>query len=386
MSSAKKVAAVAGAFALLVACASSLERQQKEQQKEIAQLRAVYSSGDKSKWPAPQIDETVKATYEELGHLPPVPYPPDNPTSPDKVNLGKLLFFDPRLSSSGQIACASCHDPQLGWGDGKRVAFGHDRKLGKRNAMTILNTAYYERLFWDGRASSLEDQAQRPVEDQLEMHENLGVMEQRVKNYTGYKPMFTKAFGTDDINLDRIFKAIASFERTIVSPPSRFDLFIDGKTDALTDQEVLGLHLFRTKGGCVNCHNGGLFADNKFHNDGQTLFASPNEDLGLYHVTRNPADVGKFKTPSLREVVNTGPWMHHGNFPTLKDVLFLYNTGNPAPLPRSYKGDRDSLLPQTSPLLKKLNLTNPEIDAIIAFLGAITTTPRRLNPPVDFPK
>ncbi|HSR40220.1 MAG TPA: hypothetical protein VLL95_15025, partial [Phnomibacter sp.] len=168
-------------------------------------------------------------------------------------------------------------------------------------------------------------------------------------------------------------------------PSSRFDLFIDGKKEALTDQEVWGLHLFRTKAGCINCHNGGLFADNKFHNDGQTLFASSNEDLGLYHVTKNPADVGKFKTPSLREVVNTGPWMHHGNFPTLKDVLFLYNTGNPAPVPKSYKGDRDSLLPKTSPMLRKLNLSNEEIDAVIAFLGAITTTPRRLNPPQNFP-
>jgi cytochrome c peroxidase len=365
---------------------SSFEGKPKESKYNIKKLRAAYSSANAAQWQAPNIDESVKATYQEIGHLPPVPYPADNPASPEKVNLGRMLFFDPRLSSSGQIACASCHDPQLGWGDGKRVAFGHDRKLGERNAMTILNTAYYNRLFWDGRASSLEDQARGPVQDKVEMHENLDVMEQRVKSFAGYKPLFQKAFGDDKIDLDRIFKAIATFERTVTSPPSRFDLFIDGKQDALTDDEVLGLHLFRTKARCVNCHNGGLFADNQFHNDGQTLFASPNEDLGLYNVTKKHADVGKFKTPSLREVVNTGPWMHHGNFPTLKDVVFLYNLGNPAPIPKSYKGGRDSLLPKTSPLLRKLDLTDREINALIAFLGSITTTPRRLNPPQDFPK
>ena len=199
--------------------------------------------------------------------------------------------------------------------------------------------------------------------------------------------MFQKAFGSDEINLEKIFKAIASFERTVVSPPSRFDLFTKGKQDAMTDQEVLGLHLFRTKAGCINCHNTPLFSDNKFHNDGQTLWGSVNEDLGLYNVTKKKADVGKFKTPSLREVMNTGPWFHHGNFPTIKDVVLFYNLGNPAPIQKKYMGTpRDSIVPVTSPMLKKLNLTEKEVDAVIAFMSAITTTPRRLNPPVDFPK
>lgn len=354
---------------------------------DIKEWRKIYSSGDTRNWPAPGIDPGVQPTYREIGYLPEVPYPADNPNNPAKVQLGKFLFYDPRLSSSGQIACASCHDPQLGWGDGKRVAFGHDRKLGGRNAMTLWNVAFYESLFWDGRATSLEDQARFPIEDHLEMNESLGAMEKRVQQYKGYRPMFAAAFeGDSTIHREAIFKAIAAFERTIVSPKSRFDLFVAGKADALTDMEVWGLHLFRTKAGCVNCHNGGLFADNQFHNDGQTLFASANEDLGLYNVTGNREDVGKFKTPSLREVVHTGPWMHHGNFPTLKDVVLLYNLGNPAPIQAKYKGDRDSLLPKTSPLLKKLDMTNPEVDAVIAFLHAISTTPRRLNPPQDFPR
>ncbi|MCU0375367.1 MAG: cytochrome-c peroxidase [Chitinophagaceae bacterium] len=354
---------------------------------EVATWRKLYSSGNPSAWPAPDLHPDAKPGYREIGVLPEVPMPADNHSNPSKIALGKTLFYDPRLSSSGQIACASCHDPQLGWGDGKRVAFGHDRKLGSRNAMTLWNVAYYESLFWDGRATSLEDQARFPVQDHLEMNEKLDGMEKRLRSFAGYKTLFAQAFNNDSaITNEKIFKAIAAFERTIVSPKSRFDLFVSGKADALTDTEVWGMHLFRTKAGCVNCHNGGLFADNKFHNDGQTLFGSASEDLGLYNVTGNKADVGKFKTPSLREIVHTGPWMHHGNFPSLKDVLFFYNLGNPAPIQAKYKGDRDSILPKTSPMLKKLNLSNEEIDAVIAFLQSISTTPRRLNPPQQFPQ
>ncbi len=353
----------------------------------ISELRKIYSSGDPATWPAANIDASVKPTFIDIGPLDSIPYPADNPTNEDKRNLGKILFFDPRLSSSGQLACASCHDPQLGWGDGRRVAFGHDRKLGKRNAMTLFNTAYYKSFFWDGRSSSLEDQAQFPIKDNLEMHQDLKKLAVKARKYKGYEPLFKKAFGTKEITLDKVYKAIATFERTIVSPPSRFDLFVGGRPEALKDNEINGLHLFRTKAGCVNCHNSGLFSDNKFHNDGQTLWGSENEDLGRYNVTKNKADVGLFKTPSLREVSNTGPWMHHGNFPSLKDVVQFYNLGNPAPVQKKYMGTaRDSLLPTTSPLLKRLNLSVSEIEDIIAFLQSLATTPRRVQPPVDFPK
>jgi cytochrome c peroxidase len=315
-----------------------------------------------------------------------MPYPADNVPSVEKRGLGKMLFFDPRLSASGQIACGSCHEPQLGWGDGKRVANGHDRKTGNRNAMTLLNVGYYETLFWDGRAHSLEDQARFPVQDHVEMNMDVKEMEKKVKQFKGYEPMFQKAFGSTEINLDKIFKAIATFERSVVSPSSRFDLFVQGKSDALKDEEVLGLHLFRTKAGCINCHNTPFFSDNQFHNDGQTLFGSVNEDLGRYLVTRDTSDVGKFKTPTLREVANTGPWMHHGNFPSLKDVVFFYDRGNPAPIQKKYQGDRDSLLPKTDPMLKKLFLSNKEVDALVAFMQSITTTPRRMNTPTEFPQ
>jgi cytochrome c peroxidase len=372
----KKLLITIWLFSFIVTGISFVQKQ--EETYDIASLRKIYSSGDKSKWPVPQIHESVKAGFQEIGQLGSVQYPADNQPNEDKKELGKMLFFDPRLSSSGQIACASCHDPQLGWGDGKRVAFGHDRQLGARNAMTIFNTGYYHKLFWDGRANSLEHQATMPVKDHLEMNESLEAMEKKVQSFKGYKPLFQKAFGDEKINLDKIFKAIATFERTVVSPPSRFDLFIAGKADILKDEEVLGLHLFRTKAGCVNCHNSPLFSDNLFHNDGQTLWGSESEDLGLYKVTKKKADVGKFKTPSLREVSNT---------PTLKDVVLFYNLGNPAPIQKKYMGTaRDSILPIPSPLVKKLNLTNREVDALVAFLQSITTTPRRLNPPTNFPK
>jgi cytochrome c peroxidase len=374
---------ICGILALAICYSFSVD----EDAVSVKKLRKLYSSGDKSKWPAPNLDDAVKSSFEDIGTLTPVVHPADNPYNDAKKELGKILFYDPRISTSGQIACASCHDPQLGWGDGKRFAFGHDRKLGKRNAMTLFNTGYYSKLFWDGRASSLENQAQFPVQDHLEMNQDLPGLEKKIQQYTGYKPLFKKAFGSDEVTLDKVFKALATFERTVpVSPPSRFDVFIGGKSDVLTDEEVLGLHLFRTKARCINCHNTPLFSDNQFHNDGQTLFGSENEDLGLYNITKNKADVGKFRTPSLREAVNTGPWMHHGNFPTLKDVVLFYNLGNPAPIQKKYLGIRDSLLPVTSPLLKKLALKDNEIKALLAFLQAITTTPRRLQPVTDFPQ
>ena len=237
------------------------------------------------------------------------------------------------------------------------------------------------------RASSLEDQARFPVADHVEMNMDAKEMEKKVQQFAGYKPLFKNAFGTDAINLNNILKAIATFERTIVSPKSRFDLFIAGNTTILKDNEVMGLHLYRTKAGCINCHNSPLFSDNQFHNDGQTLWGSDGEDLGRYNVTKNKADIGKFKTPSLRETANTGPWMHHGNFPSLMDVMTFYNGGNPSPIQKKYMGTaRDSLLPTTSPILKKLGLTEPERTQVIAFLQSITTTPRRPNPPTDFPK
>ena len=355
---------------------------------DIETLRNLYSSGNKATWPKPLLDSSVVTKFIDIGNLDSMKYPFENPFSAAKKELGKILFFDPRLSQSGQVACASCHDSQLGWADGKQLSFGHNRQLGTRNAMSLFNVGYYKEFFWDGRATSIEHQVQFPTADAVEMAQPLAGLDKKIKKIKGYTPYFAKAFGNNDITNDKIFKAIATFERSIVSPKSRFDFFITGKKDALTDDELMGLHLYRTKANCINCHNGGLFSDNKLHNDGQTLFATQYEDLGQYNITHNRADVGKFKTPSLRETASTGPWMHHGNFPSLKDVVEFYNLGNPTPLPKKYKGERDSILPVKSPILRKLNLSAKEMEQIVAFLQSITAPVQsvRIKPVTAFPQ
>jgi cytochrome c peroxidase len=357
----------------------SYSKKEKEEYQDISHLRKLYSQSDASKWPKPHLDSLIdKATFKDIGVLPDVEYPADNPYSNEKKQLGKTLFFDPRLSKSGQIACASCHNPELGWTDNSTRSFGHDRQTGSRNSMTILNVAYAKELFWDGRASSLEDQARFPIPDELEMNMDLEYAVENLKNIEGYKTLFKKAFGNQEITLQKIQYAIATFERTVKSPLTKFDKFITGKSDKFTDQEVLGLHIFRTKARCINCHNTGYFSDNQFHNDGQTLFGAKDEDFGRYNVTGKIEDIGKFRTPTIREVANTKPWMHHGHFPSLLDVVEFYNLGNPSPIQNKYLGvGRDSLIPKTSPLLKKLNLNKEEIDAVLAFINTLSTPTRR---------
>ncbi|WP_374172546.1 cytochrome-c peroxidase [Flavobacterium tructae] len=346
---------------------------------DIQELRKLYSSGNPSSWPAAELDKSIdKTIFQDIGVLSAVPYPEYNPYSKEKESLGKILFFDPRLSTSGQIACASCHNPELGWTDNLTRSFGHDRQTGKRNSMTILNSAYAKTLFWDGRASSLEDQAQFPIADPLEMNEKLTIAVDKIAKIKGYNEPFTAAFGDKKVSLQRIQYAIATFERSINSPKSKFDQFVSGKSDAYTDSQVKGLHLFRTKAQCINCHNTPYFSDNQFHNDGQTLFGTKNEDFGRYNVTKDVKDIGKFRTPTLREVVNTKPWMHHGHFPSLLDVVELYNLGNPSPVQKKYLGTaRDSLIPKSDPLLKKLNLNKEEITDLLAFIETLSTPTRR---------
>ena len=348
---------------------------------DIALWRKLYSSGDSKRWPKPHLDDDVKANFVDIGTLPNVQYPADNPFSKEKSALGKILFFDPRLSATKQLACASCHDPQLGWGDGKSVAHGHSRRVGKRNAMTLYNVGYYRSFFWDGRSSSLEAQVLFPLTDSVEMNTDHQVAVRHIQEIAGYAPLFQSAFGDSTVNILRIQQAIATFERGIRSYNSKFDRFVQGNKNAMTDEEVWGLHLFRTKARCINCHNTPLFSDNQFHNDGQTLYGTKQQDFGHYHISGKQEDIGAFRTPSLREITLTGPWMHHGNFPSLLDVVQLYNLGNPEPIQRSVTIDPKTR-PIHSPKLKKLNLTNEEINAVLKFLGAISSsTQQRMMTP-----
>ncbi len=180
---------------LLNNCLQNTTHQEiKKKQSFIDQLRIAYSSGDISKWPKPILDPS-KPAFTEIGHLPKVEFPADNLYSEEKASLGRVLFYDPRLSGSNQIACASCHDPELGWTDNRKLSFGHDRQLGSRNAMTIMNAAYAKSLFWDGRAASLEDQAKMPIEDMREMHEHIDIATEKIVKIKGYESLFEKAFG-----------------------------------------------------------------------------------------------------------------------------------------------------------------------------------------------
>lgn len=340
-------------------------------------LRELYGSGDHSLWPQPHLFEDAKNGFQDIGILSKPEFPVNNPYSEAKEELGKMLFFDPRLSKSGQISCANCHDPELAWADGRRVAYGHDRQLGSRNAPTILNIVYAKEYFWDGRAETLEDQVKAPIENPLEMNFHSRLAVKTIAKLKGYKEHFQKAFGNSKITEENIVKAIATFERTIVSPKSKFDRFVSGEKTAMTDSEINGLHLFRTKANCINCHNTPYFSDQKFHNLGLTYFGREYEDLGLYNISKKNEDVGKFKTPTLREVSQTAPYMHNGLFPSIKGVLNMYNAGMP-----NEKRNRDSpLAPHKSNMLEKLNLTDGELTDLENFLNTLRSYKYKMRTP-----
>ncbi len=362
-------------------------------QKEINQrnafmdnLRKLYSSGDSSKWPKPVLDQESVPSFVEIGHLPNVQFPEDNPYLEEKELLGKTLFFDPRLSKSNQIACASCHDPELGWSDNRTFSFGHDRQLGTRNSMSILNVAYAKSLFWDGRAKSLEEQSQMPIQDEKEMSEHIDIATGKIAKIKGYEVLFEKAFGDKNITKDRISKAIATFERRIKSTSSKFDQFIDGKSDVYTNDELMGLHLFRTKAQCMNCHNSGYFSNNQFENVGTSLLGEKGEDLGRYLVTKKQEDAGKFKVPGLREVSRTFPYLHNGSMKTLTEVIEFYSKGNPEySQKRSTIHEGIALKSEKSGMVRMLELSDEEISQLEAFLRTLSTKPEKIILP-DLPK
>ena len=362
-----------GILALIVAsiCYFMLSNNSDEEYT-LVELREMYSSGDQSNWPAPNIDEEVLPDYVEIGVLGDIEHPESNPFSDEKAELGKHLFFDARLSESKQISCASCHEPQIGWSDAKRVANGDFRAQGNRNTPTIINIGFAKSLFWDGRANSLEEQIHGPIENPLEMNSKFANVVKNIETEKEYDSLFVDAFGDKKVTVDRVTKAIATYQRTIKSTRSRFDLFIEGKEDEFTDEELLGLHLFRTKARCVNCHHSPYFSDQKFHNLGLTYYGRYYEDLGLYKQTGKKEDVGRFKTPTLREVGKTGPYMHNGLFPFLDGIMNMYNVGMPRPKRKEHQLN-DTLFPQTSHLLKKLELTEDEKKAVEKFLHTLSS-------------
>jgi cytochrome c peroxidase len=348
----------------------------------ISELKKLYSSGDYQKWPKPEVDSIVYAQgFEDIGILGKPEFPENNPYTEEKAELGKVLFFDPRLSKSGQISCANCHDPELNWGDARRVSYGEGRQQGNRNAPSLMNIAYSKVFFWDGRAETLEDQASFPIKDAKEMNFHIDLATKRLNKIKGYKPYFKKAFGKEKLTQEEILKAIATFERTLITPKSKFDRFIEGDSTQLTNKQVEGLHLFRTKARCINCHNTANFADNKFHNIGLTYYGREYQDLGRYNVTGKAENVGEFKTQSLRGVAQNAPYMHNGLFPNLRGVLNIYNAGMPQPK-RKENQLNDTLFPTTSKLIQKLNLSKSELDALEDFIMSLSSTGYRMKQPL----
>lgn len=323
-------------------------------------LRSIYSRST-DKWPKPFTDAGIEWT--ELGVLPVSPVEGQKDSLHNIIELGKILFFDTRLSGAGKISCATCHKPELSWTDGKEKSIGHNGAVNKRNSPTIQNVWFYKKLFHDGRASSLEDQAFSPINSESEMGHDMRSLPAVLRRIDSYKKLFTKAYGDDEISPDKIAAALAVFQRTIISAKSKFDYFLAGNKNALSNAELRGLHLFRTKAKCINCHNGALFSDNQFHNNG---FAG--NDKGLYNVTHKETDTGKFKTPSLRDVTKTAPWMHDGQQTDLKQVIEIYNAGKP-------QTGKDKLL-------QPLHLTVKEKADLLAFLKAISADPLPFKLPV----
>lgn len=344
----------------------------------IDSLRAIYAKPS-NQWPQPTIDKGI--IFEELGILPSSPIDLGNDSIQRIVKLGKTLFFDPRLSGSAQISCSTCHLPNLNWTDGLKVSIGHGSAQNTRNSPSIENVWFSKSLFWDGRAKTLEEQAKIPLTSTIEMHQDMNILPKKLGAIKGYKKLFRKAYGNESVTTERIFESLALFQRTIVSAKTPFDRFLEGDSQSLTDQQVQGLHLFRTKARCMNCHHGPLFTDNDFHNLGLANYGKGNQDLGLYNATKNPKDSGKFKTPGLRNVMRTGPWFHDGSVKTIDSLMDLYNMGMLVPAYTLAQMD-DPLLPQNDRLLRGIRLSRGEIKALVSFLEAISANPIKLKQPV----
>ena len=272
------------------------------------------------------------AAYEPSAEVPagldPLPIPDDNPQSDAKIALGKQLYFEPRLSRDNTVSCASCHDPEKGWSNGERFATGVRDQKGGRSAPTIINAAYSHLQFWDGRAVELEGQALGPIQNPIEMDLTLPEAIARLNAISGYRQQFQEVFGTDATS-ENLAKAIAAFERTVLSGDAPFDKFQAGDKKALSPAAARGHTVFFNKGHCSACHAGPSFSDGGFHNIGVGM-DDEKLDVGREAETKLEGDRGAFKTPTLREIARTAPYMHDGRLATLEDVVEFYDKGGVA--------------------------------------------------------
>jgi cytochrome c peroxidase len=328
--------------------------------------------------------------FPPLAPLPPVPIPKDNPNTPAKLALGKQLFWDARLSGDNSMPCVSCHLPALGWGDAGEISRGYPGTKHWRNSQTVLNSAYYNKLFWEGSVTSLEAQAPAAAEGGVAGNGDTSVMEMRLRFIPEYVAAFRQVFGNEWPRMFDAYRAIAAYQRTVVSDASKvpFDRYARGDKKALSESQKRGMALYNGKAGCIQCHNGSLASDQKFYDIGvpdhpdfkddpllqithrwqyyqkgvsEGVYREASNDLGLYFGTKNPKDMGKFRVPSLREVKYTGPYMHNGVFTTLEQVVDFYDAGGGTGMNKTK-------------LLKPLKLKSAEKKDLLAFIDALSMT------------
>lgn len=357
----------------------------------------------------PKTIEFAGQTYPALAALGPVPVPDDNPMSDEKVELGKILFFDGRLGGDGSTSCASCHVPEMGWDWPDDISLGYPGTIHWRNSQTLINSAYYSKLFWAGSSKSLEAQARSAAKGGVAGNGEDDIMEARLALIPEYRERFKQVFGDDWPKIGNAWMAIAAYERTLVQRDTPLDNYLNGDEDALSDEQLAGKELFEGKAGCVQCHNGPLASDEKYYNIGvaplqrweedalaqitfryelyakgstEEMYRKTKADPGVYFRGKLPAMKGKFRTPSLRYTRYTAPYMHNGSIETMEDVVNFYNKGGIT------NDGKTTAFPQTkSPLIRPLGLTAEEKQQLLAFLDAFSgeklTTKRPTLPPYE---
>jgi len=326
------------------------------------------------------ISTSLFATVETSKWLRPteVPQPKDNKLTPQRVALGKLLYFDIRLSIDDTISCATCHHPKRGWTDLNPTAkaVGFEGRVGPRNSPVVLNSAYQKHQFWDGRAKSLEEQALGPIEADVEMNMPLDVLIPKLNRIKGYVTLFQEAYPNEGLTKITLAKAIASFERTIVSTESPFDKYIKGDNKAMSKDAQEGFELFKGKAKCTVCHDGFNFTDGSFHNIGLNDGELKGKELGRYNVRNRPAWYGVMKTPTLRDVTKSAPYFHDGSVKTLEEATVLCSDG----------GRYENNVKNKSLDMKDRGLTRAEIDKVVTFMKALTGPDLDIKIPTKFPQ
>jgi cytochrome c peroxidase len=292
-----------------------------------------------------------------------IPFPTDNPYTPEKATLGKMLFFDTRLSRDQNLNCASCHNPSFGWEVPFAGAIGAGGQPLGRHANTAVNLAWTSELFWDGRARSLEDQARGPIEADVEMDLPLSIAVERLERLQGYQEAFARAYPVEGLTEETIVAAIATYERTLVTGDTPFDRWVRGDEAAISDQAKSGFQIFNGKAQCANCHSGWNFTDDQFHDIGINT-----DDEGRFNVTGNSKERFAFKTPGLREIAARAPYMHNGKMPTLEAVIAHYISGGVK-------------RPSLSSKMQAVSLNGRELQDLVAFLNTLSSSQRALVMP-----